>query len=315
MFYTMLKIITRKSPLALAQTKYVQKKLYCINPKLKIQLIPIQTKGDIIFKKFKKNYIDTKRLFVEELEIALLQNKADIAIHSTKDMPIQMHPKLILSGICKRENPLDAFVSNKYQTLQELPQGAIIGTSSSRRKCQLLFLRPDLLITPIRGNVETRLKKLDQGKYDAIILAVAGLKRLKLKCRINEIISPTILLPSCGQGSIGIQSKLDDKKINFLIKKINHKKSYLRTLAERSFCKKIGSSCQFPIGSFAILKKNKLFLRGLVGSPNGENIIKGEKIGNFFEAKKIGKHLAKEILNKGAKKIVDNFLKTKKKSQ
>lgn len=305
-----LRIATRKSPLALQQTEYVQKKILSLYPDLNIILVPIVTHGDNILNK-SLSKIGGKGLFIKELEIALLENKADIAIHSMKDLPVNITKELCLVSICKRGSALDTLVSNNYSSINELPKGAIIGTSSLRRQCQLITYRPDLIISPLRGNVETRISKLDQGKYDAIILAAEGLNRLNLQHRISQIIPSELSLPSCGQGAIGIQSRLHDKKTLFFLSRLNHINTFIEINAERAFCRKLGAGCQVPIGSYAILKKNKIWLRGLIGSPNGKTILKGERIGCFNTGEKMGYSLADELLNNGAKNIL-NDLHTKK---
>lgn len=301
-----LRIATRKSPLALQQTKYVQKKILSLYPNLNIKIIPIVTHGDHILNK-SLSKISGKGLFIKELEFALLENKADIAIHSMKDLPVNITKELCLISICKRGNALDSMVSNHYASINQLPKGAIVGTSSLRRQCQLITYRPDLIVSPLRGNVETRIAKLDEGKYDAIILATEGLNRLCLKHRITQIIPAELSLPPCGQGAIGIQSRLHDKKVLFFLSKLNHFDTFLEIKAERAFCKKLESGCQIPVGSYAILKKKKIWLRGLVGSPDGAVILKGERFGWYNTAEEMGYSLAKELLNNGARKILDNF--------
>ncbi|QCI26973.1 hydroxymethylbilane synthase [Buchnera aphidicola (Thelaxes californica)] len=304
MFKQILKIATRNSPLALIQARYVQQKLYSIYPFLRTELIPIQThETSTIINKWK--HYSSKGIFIKALEIALLEYKADIAIHSVKDIPIiNMSKNLQLSAILKRGNPLDALISNVYNKLSELPKNALIGTSSLRRKSQLLNYRNDFIIKPIYGNIETRLKKLDEGKYDAIILSTEGMKRLKLQKRIKEIIPLEISLPSCGQGAIGIQSRKKDQKINALLKQINDKNSFLRVQAERFLCLYLNASCHSPIGSYATFKDNQIILMGLVGTIDGKTIIRRQKLGNHIDIKKISFDLAKELLQNGAKNIL-----------
>ncbi|CAL4325776.1 Porphobilinogen deaminase [Buchnera aphidicola (Eriosoma grossulariae)] len=298
-----LRIATRNSPLALTQANFIRDKLLFFYPDWHIYLIPITTYGDTILNKSLAK-IGGKGLFMKELEIALLQNQADIAIHSMKDVPVYNNKELCFSSICKRENALDAFISNHYHSIDSLPYGAKIGTSSLRRQCQLIAYRPDLIFIPLRGNIETRLKKLDKKKYDAIILAKAGLNRLGLRNRISQTIPAEISLPSCGQGAIGIQSRSNDKKIIILLKILNDKTTNIEITAERAFCKKLQSGCQIPVGSYAILKKNKLWLRGFIGLPDGTKILHGERIGTMNLVKKMGYSLAKELFQNGAKKIL-----------
>ncbi|QCI16269.1 hydroxymethylbilane synthase [Buchnera aphidicola] len=301
-----LRIATRKSPLALEQTKYVQKKILSLYPNLNIKLVPIVTHGDNILNK-SLSKIGGKGLFIKELELALLENKADIAIHSMKDLPVKITKELCLVSICKRGNALDTLVSNHYQSINQLPKGAIIGTSSLRRQCQLITYRPDLIVSPLRGNIETRIAKLDAGQYDAIILATEGLNRLSLKHRITQIIPAELSLPSCGQGAIGIQSRIHDKNVLFFLSRLNHINTFIEINAERAFCRKLESGCQIPIGSYAILKKNKIWLRGLVGSPNGKIILKGERTGLCDTGEIMGYSLADELLKNGAKSILKNL--------
>lgn len=304
-----LRIATRKSPLALEQTKYVTKKILSLYPELIIQLVPIVTHGDNILNK-SLSKIGGKGLFIKELEFALLENRADIAIHSMKDLPIHITKGLRLISICKRGNPLDSLVSNNYQSINQLPKGATVGTSSLRRQCQLITYRPDLVVSPLRGNIETRIAKLDQGQYDAIILATEGLNRLGLKHRITQIIPAELSLPSCGQGAIGIQSRLNDKKMLFFLSRLNHINTFTEINIERAFCKNLEAGCQIPIGSYAILKKNKIWLRGLVGSPDGAIILKGERIGWCDTSESMASSLANELLKNGARKILDDIYTT-----
>ncbi|QIE02255.1 hydroxymethylbilane synthase [Buchnera aphidicola] len=301
-----LRIATRKSPLALEQTKYVQKKILSLCPEINIKLVPIVTHGDNILNK-SLSKIGGKGLFIKELEYALLEDKADIAIHSMKDLPVNITKELCLVSICKRGNALDALVSNNYQSINQLPKGAIVGTSSLRRQSQLITYRPDLIVSPLRGNIETRIAKLDKGQYDAIILATEGLNRLRLKNRIAQVIPAELSLPSCGQGAIGIQSRLHDKKFLFFLSQLNHKNTVIEINTERAFCRKLESGCQIPIGSYAILKKNKIWLRGLIGSPNGEIVLRGERIGWYNTGEKMGHSLANELLDNGAKNILNNI--------
>lgn len=302
-----LRIATRKSNLALHQANYVKYKLINAYPNLSIQLIPIITSGDVILNK-SLSKIGGKRLFVKELELALIQKKADIAVHSMKDVPISFPPNLGIVAICKRENPLDAFISNHYNSIDNLPFGSIIGTSSMRRQCQIKNLRPDLIIKKIRGNIETRLNKLDQEKYHAIILAVAGLKRLGLQKRIKEIISAEKMLPAVGQGAIGIECSLKNNNLIKLLSILNDNNTFKLIEAERAMNIYLSANCQIPIGGYAILKKKYLFLRGLIGSIDGRKIITAEKKGKKNNAKLIGIALAKKLLKKGAQHILSKFL-------
>lgn len=298
-----LRIATRQSPLAMWQALYVKEQLQLAHPDLVVELIPMVTKGDII--------LDTplakvggKGLFVKELELALLENRADIAVHSMKDVPIEFPQGLGLVTICEREDARDAFVSHQYDTLEQLPAGSIVGTSSLRRQCQLKALRPDLVIRDLRGNVGTRLAKLDNGDYDAIILAVAGLKRLNLSTRIRTPLSPEQSLPAVGQGAVGIECRLDDTHTRQLLAALNHYRTEICVTAERAMNTHLEGGCQVPIGSYAIWQDDKIWLRALVGSPDGKIILRGERLVLPKEAKQAGISLAQELLDKGANAIL-----------
>lgn len=298
-----LRIATRQSPLALWQAQYVQQRLQRCYPALQVELVPMVTRGDII--------LDTplakvggKGLFVKELERALLENRADIAVHSMKDVPVSFPAGLGLHAICERDDPRDAFVSNHYASLADLPIGSCVGTSSLRRQCQLRARRPDLVIRDLRGNVGTRLAKLDGGEYDAIILAVAGLKRLGLEQRIRMPLTPEESLPAVGQGAIGIECRDNDKWVQELLAPLNHPETAYRVLAERAMNIRLEGGCQVPIGSYAELKDDQLWLRALVGAPDGSQMIYGERTGAVSDAEKMGIALADELLANGAKAIL-----------
>lgn len=298
-----LRIATRKSALALWQAEYVKAELEKLHENLTVELLPIATKGDII--------LDTplakvggKGLFVKELEVAMLENRADIAVHSMKDVPVEFPEGLGLEVICPREDPRDAFVSNKYQALENLPAGAIVGTSSLRRQCQLLAARPDLEIRFLRGNVNTRLRKLDDGEYDAIILASAGLIRLEMPARIRQFIAPEQMLPANGQGAVGIECRTDDERVKQLLAPLECQDTRYRVMAERAMNSKLEGGCQVPIGSYAELDGETLYLRGLVGAVDGSEIIQDEISGHISEAEQLGKTLAEKLLAQGADKIL-----------
>ncbi|MBK0093766.1 hydroxymethylbilane synthase [Erwinia sp. S59] len=297
------RIATRQSPLALWQAQYVQQRLMAAHPGVQVELVPMVTKGDII--------LDTplakvggKGLFVKELELAMLENRADLAVHSMKDVPVEFPEGLGLVTICEREDPRDAFVSNLYNSIDELPQGAIVGTSSLRRQCQLSARRPDLIIRSLRGNVGTRLGKLDAGEYDAIILAAAGLKRLNLDDRIRQAMPAEISLPAVGQGAVGIECRLDDHELITLLQALNHADTDVCVRAERAMNTRLEGGCQVPIGSFAVLEDNQLWLRGLVGSPDGHQMVVGERRGPRENAVQMGISLAEELLDGGARDIL-----------
>jgi len=298
-----LRIATRQSPLALWQAQYVQQRLMACHPGLRVELVPMVTRGDII--------LDTplakvggKGLFVKELELAMLENRADIAVHSMKDVPVAFPEGLGLVTICERDDPLDAFVSNHYATLDALPQGAVVGTSSLRRQCQLAELRPDLQIRSLRGNVGTRLSKLDAGEYEAIILAAAGLKRLGLQDRIRYAIPAEVSLPAVGQGAVGIECRLDDEQTIMLLAALNDDDTATRVKAERAMNTRLEGGCQVPVGSYALLEGDDIWLRGLVGSPDGKTMVRGERRGPRSQAEQLGISLADELLNNGARDIL-----------
>ncbi|MFT5814045.1 MAG: hydroxymethylbilane synthase [Psychroserpens sp.] len=297
------RIATRKSALALWQAEYVKAKLEHFHPGIQVELVPMTTKGDII--------LDTplakvggKGLFVKELEVAILEDRADIAVHSMKDVPVEFPEGLGLDIICPREDPRDAFVSNTINSLADLPQGAIVGTSSLRRQCQIKALRPDLDIRDLRGNVNTRLKKLDNGEYDAIILAAAGLIRLEMPERIREYIAPEVMLPANGQGAVGIECRIDDITIKALLAPLGCEETRLRVLAERAMNRALEGGCQVPIGSYAVLNNQEIYLRGLVGSVDGSEILTSEIRGHINQAAQLGNQLAEQLLAKGAGKIL-----------
>ncbi len=298
-----IRIATRQSPLAMWQAHYVQKQLEHFHPELKVELIPMVTRGDII--------LDTplakvggKGLFVKELELALLEKRADIAVHSMKDVPVEFPDGLGLVTICERDDPRDAFVSVEYASLDDLPAGSIVGTSSLRRQCQIRQLRPDLVIHDLRGNVGTRLGKLDNGDYDAIILATAGLKRLGLEERIRMPLAPELLLPAVGQGAVGIECRLDDQQTRELLEPLNHARTEICVLAERAMNTRLEGGCQVPIGSYAIWQEDKIWLRALVGAPDGSVIVRGERVVSPEESRQAGVELAEELLEKGARQIL-----------
>ena len=303
MLDNVLRIATRQSPLALWQAHYVKDRLMACHPGLQVELVPLVTKGDVI--------LDTplakvggKGLFVKELETALLENRADIAVHSMKDVPVEFPSGLGLVTICEREDPRDAFVSNHYDSLDALPAGSIVGTSSLRRQCQIAEQRPNLVIRSLRGNVGTRLSKLDSGEYDAIILAVAGLKRLQLSDRVRVALPPEQSLPAVGQGAVGIECRLDDQQTRDLLAPLNHDETATRVLAERAMNTRLEGGCQVPIGSYAELIDGELWLRALVGSPDGEQVIRGERRGKPEDAEQLGVSLADELLERGARAIL-----------
>ncbi|VAX08309.1 Porphobilinogen deaminase [hydrothermal vent metagenome] len=298
-----LRIATRKSQLALWQAEYVRDMLQLHHPDLNVELVKMSTQGDKI--------LDTplakvggKGLFVKELERSLLDEKTDIAVHSMKDVPVELPEDLHLAVICPREDPRDAFVSNKYTDFESLPQGARLGTSSLRRQCQLASLRPDLNIVDLRGNVNTRLQKLDDGEYDAIILAAAGLKRLKFEDRITEFLETNISLPAIGQGAVGIECRRTDDWVNELLAPLNDLDTATRLAAERAMNLRLQGGCQVPIAGYAELEHGILLMRGLVGRVDGTEIIRGEIAGPPTDAAHLGQVLAEDLLARGADEIL-----------
>ena len=298
-----LKIATRQSPLALWQANYVKDRLQQLYPDLTIELVPMVTKGDVILDSPLAK-IGGKGLFVKELENALLTKEADIAVHSMKDVPMQFPEGLGLAVICQREDPRDAFVSHSYRTFAELPQGAVVGTSSLRRQCQLKALRPDLDIRSLRGNVGTRLSKLDNGDYDAIILASAGLIRLGLADRIASFIDVEQSLPAAGQGAVGIECRTDDMQVQALLAPLADAETTYCVRAERAMNNHLQGGCQVPIGGYAVLQQGQLYLRALVGNIDGSRIIRAEGKSAVENAEVLGVQIAEQLLAQGADKIL-----------
>ncbi len=301
-----LRIATRKSPLALWQAEHVAASLRAARPGLSVELLGMSTQGDKILDTPLAK-IGGKGLFVKELEQGMLDGSADIAVHSMKDVPVTLPPGLHLPVIMQREDPRDAFVSNQYADLDALPDGARVGTSSLRRQCQIADRRPDLTILPLRGNVNTRLKKLDDGNYDAIILASAGLKRLGFAQRIRGYLSEEQSLPAIGQGAIGIECRVDDARVNALIAPLLHPGTAACVAAERAMNHRLEGGCQVPIGGFAVLENDRLWLRGLVGTVDGSEVIRAETRGPVSDSAALGTRLADELLARGARRILDQL--------
>lgn len=299
-----IRIATRKSLLALWQANHVKDRLEQLHPDVTVELVPMTTKGDVLLDT-PLSKIGGKGLFIKELEQAMLDGRADIAVHSMKDVPVEFPEGLGLTVICEREDPRDAFVSNQYPGLEALPAGAVVGTASLRRECQIRARRPDLVVKTLRGNVQTRLRKLDEGEYDAIILAAAGLKRLELEDRITGLLSPEESLPANGQGAVGIECRLDDAELLTLLAPLDHAPTRLRVLAERAMNQGLQGGCQVPIGAYAELEDDKLWLRGLVGKPDGSQMIFDEITGLASQGEALGAELAKRLLARGADKILD----------
>ncbi|MCW8826185.1 MAG: hydroxymethylbilane synthase [Gammaproteobacteria bacterium] len=299
-----IRIATRESLLALWQAEYVSTALQNAHPGLEVELIKMKSQGDKILDTPLAK-IGGKGLFVKELEEGMLAGTADIAVHSMKDVPMNLPEGLHLAVICPREDPRDAFVSNRYKYFADLPEGAVVGTSSMRRQCQILAQRPDLQIKFLRGNVQTRLRKLDEGEYDAIILASAGLKRLGEADRITETIEVDTILPAVGQGAVGIECREDDAEINLLLAPLNDAHTSARVTAERAMNRRLEGGCQVPIGGYAELDHGVILLQGLVGSVDGKRIIRSHVSGYPENSEELGIALAEDLLAQGAKEILD----------
>jgi hydroxymethylbilane synthase len=302
-----IRIATRKSPLALWQAEHVTARLKALHPGLTVEIIGMTTKGDQLLDS-PLSKVGGKGLFVKELEQGMLAGEADIAVHSMKDVPVEFPEGLHLAVIMERENPYDAFVSNNFASLAELPEGACVGTSSLRRQCQLADRRPDLRIEPLRGNVNTRLAKLDAGEYDAIILAAAGLIRLGFEARIRDCIEPVDSLPAIGQGAIGIECRIDDARVQQLIAPLADRDTTDRVLAERAMNARLNGGCQVPIGGHAVLDGDQLILKGLVGTTDGTHILRAEASGPRAEAEAIGVRVAEDLLGQGADAILSALI-------
>ena len=298
-----IRIATRKSALALWQAEYVKTRLELAHPGLAVSLVPMVSRGDKLLDS-PLSKIGGKGLFVKELETALLENQADIAVHSMKDVPMDFPEGLGLYCICEREDPRDAFVSNTYPSLEALPQGSIVGTSSLRRQTQLLARRPDLQIRFLRGNVNTRLAKLDAGEYDAIILAAAGLIRLGFEDRITAAISVDDSLPAGGQGAVGIECRTGDSEIHALLGPLHHRDTELRVSAERALNKHLNGGCQVPIACYAVLEDQHIWLRGLVGDPSGARLLNAQARAPLADAQQLGVQVAEDLLGQGADEIL-----------
>ncbi|QQS55033.1 MAG: hydroxymethylbilane synthase [Candidatus Competibacteraceae bacterium] len=302
-----LRIATRKSPLALWQAEHVAARLRQLHPGLRVELVGMVTRGDQILDSPLAK-IGGKGLFVKELEQGLLDGRADLAVHSMKDVPVDFPAGLGLPVILAREDPRDAFVANAYPHPDALPTDARIGTSSLRRQCQLAARYPGWRIRGLRGNVNSRLAKLDAGEFDAIILAAAGLKRLGLEERITVALEPEFSLPAIGQGAIGVECRLDDTRTRTLIAPLDDDATHTRIAAERGFNARLQGGCQVPIAGHALLEQERIWLRGLVGEPNGSRIVAGEIRGPATDTRALGVALAEELLGRGAGEILQRLL-------
>lgn len=302
-----IRIATRQSALAMWQSEYVKGRLELEHPGIDVQIVGITTRGDKIQDRPLVE-VGGKGLFVKELESALLNESADIAVHSMKDVPMDLLTGMAIPVICEREDPRDAFVSNQYSNIEQLPQGATVGTSSVRRKSQLQALRADIQFKDLRGNVDTRLRKLDEGQYDAIILAVAGLKRLGWADRISAALSVEACIPSAGQGAVGIECRAGDAQIQQLIAPLNHADSFAVVSCERALSRKLQASCEVPVAAYAQLKSGDLHVSGMVASLDGQQVLRTNVQGPADEAESLGVALAEELLQLGAADLLSNLL-------
>jgi hydroxymethylbilane synthase len=298
-----LRIATRKSPLALWQAEYVKARLLAAHPQLTVELVTMTTRGDKLLDAPLAK-IGGKGLFVKELEHALLNHEADIAVHSMKDVPMEFPEGLALGVICEREDPRDAFVSSRFESIDALPHGAVVGTSSLRRACQLKAARPDLVIESLRGNVNSRLAKLDAGQFDAIILASAGLIRLGFEQRIRAFIAPETILPAGGQGAIGIELRSGDAAIARLIAPLHDADTAARVNCERALNRHLNGGCQVPIAAYAIKQDDELWLRALVGDPDGSTLLQAQARASASDAEALGIDVATQLLAQGADRIL-----------
>ncbi|MGY8848126.1 MAG: hydroxymethylbilane synthase [Burkholderiales bacterium] len=297
-------IASRESALALWQAEFIKRWLIELYPQSEISILGMTTRGDQILN-ISLSKIGGKGLFIKELEQAMAEGRADIAVHSMKDLPMNMPPGFALAAIAEREDPRDAFVSNHYKSLDALPAGSVVGTSSLRRESQLRARFPYLQVQPLRGNVQTRLRKLDEGQYAAIILAAAGLKRLGLADRITTVLSPELSLPAVGQGALGIECLSERADLIELMKPLHHIKTGQCVESERAMSRELGGSCQVPLGGFAEIIEGELVLRGFVASPDGSRMLSAQLNGNPAAGETMGIHLAKDLKAQGADEILD----------
>ncbi len=301
-----IRIATRESQLALWQANEVSRLLSVHHPGIDVEIIGMTTEGD----RFLQASLATaggKGLFVKELEQCLLENQADIAVHSMKDVPYELPATLAIHSILQREDPRDAFVSNHYSTIDELPENSVVGTSSTRRECQLRAMRPDLSIQPLRGNVNTRLSKLDDGQYDAIILASAGLKRLGFEQRIRQSIDINISIPAIGQGAIGIECRDEDRMTRDLLAPLHHHATALSVMAERGISSALSANCHLPIAAHAQQTANNMTLQALVGMPDGSKMLRAQASGANNEAKNIAQSVVAELMDQGATELINSL--------
>jgi hydroxymethylbilane synthase len=303
-----LRIGTRASKLAIVQAQWVQERITALYPDLQVELVMVRTQGDRVRDK-PLSTIGGKGVFVKEIEEALQRKEIDIAVHSLKDVPAELPEDLSIGAIPKREDPCDVLISKDNASLEELPKGARIGTSSLRRAAQLLHYRPDLKIVPIRGNVDTRIRKLHSLDFHAIIVAAAGLKRMGLAGHITQVLPVNITLPAIGQGALGLELRMEDQRTGNMVMFLDHYPTRVAVEAERAFLKELKGGCQLPVACFGKLADFTLSLNGLVADVRGEKVVKDKVSGPAEEAKALGTALARRVLEAGARGILDEIYK------
>ena len=302
----MLRIGTRRSPLAMWQASYVRDALLTDHPNIEIKLVGISTQGDKTLD-VPLSSKGGKGLFLKELQQALLDGQIDLAVHSMKDVTVTLPAGLHIVAICEREDPRDALVSARYADLSAFPAGAIVGTCSLRRQCLLRFRYPDLSVMDLRGNVNTRLRRLDDGEFDGIILAAAGLKRLDMEDRIRQVIPTDLMLPAVGQGALGIECREEDDHTNRLLMPLDHKLTRMRVTAERAVNERLDGGCHVPLTAYAEVIGDGLRIRGVVGRPDGTNVLTGEAQGTLHQAEELGQQLADDLLERGAGQVLKDL--------
>ncbi len=303
---TPLRIATRRSKLAMWQAEHVQSLLRAAHPELPVELVPMSTQGDRVLDRALAE-VGGKGLFVKELEVAMQEGRADIAVHSMKDVPSELPPGFAIVAVLPRANPLDAFISRRFRRFEDLPHGARVGTSSPRRQAQLRHARPDLRLELLRGNVDTRLRRLDEGGLDAILLACAGLERLGIGHHITQQLSVELSLPAVGQGVIGIESRADDERSRAALAVLHHADSFTRLVAERSFAAALGGSCHSPIAAHATLDDGTLTVHGFIGAPDGSETYRDRVGGPAIEAESLGRELARRMQAAGAETLLERL--------
>ena len=303
---TPLRIATRRSKLAMWQAQHVQSLLRAAHPELPVELVPMSTQGDRVLDRALAE-VGGKGLFVKELEVAMQEGRADIAVHSMKDVPSELPPGFAIVAVLPRANPLDAFISRRFKRFEDLPHGARVGTSSPRRQAQLRHARPDLRLELLRGNVDTRLRRLDEGALDAILLACAGLERLGIDHHITQQLSVELSLPAVGQGVIGIESRADDERSRAALAALHHADSFTRLVAERSFAATLGGSCHSPIAAHATLDGGTLTVHGFIGAPDGGETYRDRVDGPAIEAESLGRELARRMQSAGAETLLERL--------